>query len=330
MLKFAHCFFFAFTLSCWPLSVSVVAEDSDEHGHDRKEHEADHKHDEHDEHKGHDDEAEHVAVSPDSLERYGVSLKKAGPASLSVTLNLPGRLLPNEDRIAHITPRYPGIIREVKKRLGDGVEKGEVVAIVESNQNLQIYEVRALLGGIVTERHASLGEFVSGDAAILEVADYSELFADFFIFPQDFSQIRLGQQIRVVPEGGEEAPINATLSFISPVIDTSTQSRFARAVLQNNSGRQLQPGGFITGKLLVDETRVPLAVESSAVQIDKGASVVFVKEKERFEARPVVTGRKDLDWTEVLSGLELGEEYATGNTFILKAELGKGEAEHEH
>lgn len=329
MLKFAHCFFFTLTLFCWPLSVSVFAEDGDEHGHDREEHEADHKHDEHDEHE---DEAEHVAVSPDSLERYGVSLKKAGPASLSVTLNLPGRLLPNEDRIAHITPRYPGIIREVRKRLGDVVEKGEVVAIVESNQNLQVYEVRALLGGIVTERHASLGEFVSGDVAILEVADYSELFADFFVFPQDFSQIRLGQQIRVVPEGGgvSGAPIQATLSFISPVIDTSTQSRFARAVLQNSSGKQLQPGGFITGKLLVDETRVPLAVESSAIQIDKGASVVFVREKERFEARPVVTGRKNLDWTEVLSGLELGEEYATGNTFILKAELGKGEAEHEH
>lgn len=330
MSRFAHCFFTVLTLLCWPLSVDVVAEDNDEHGHDREENSAEHKHDEHDEHDS-DDEAEHVTVSPETLERYGVSLKKAGPASLSVTLDLPGRLLPNEDRIAHITPRYPGIIREVRKRLGDVVEKGEVVAIVESNQNLQVYEVRALLGGIVTERHASLGEFVSGDAAILEVADYSELFADFFVFPQDFSQIRLGQQIRVVPEGGGEgAPIHATLSFISPVIDTSTQSRFARAILQNSSGRQLQPGGFITGKLLVDETRVPLAVESSAIQIDKGASVVFVREKERFEARPIVTGRKDFDWTEVLSGLEVGEEYATGNTFTLKAELGKGEAEHEH
>lgn len=326
MLKLSRYFFFALTLLSWPASYGVA---EDGHGHDHAEEQKDeHKHEEHGEHEGHSDEAEHVAVSEETLERYGVSLKKAGPASLSVTLDLPGRLLPNEDRIAHITPRYPGIIREVKKRLGDRVEKGEVVAVVESNQGLQTYEVRALLSGIVTERHASLGEFVSGDADILEVADYSELFADFFIFPQDFPQIRLGQQIKVVPEGGV-APINATLSFISPVIDASTQSRFARAVLQNGEGK-LQPGGFVTGKLLVNETRVPLAVASSAIQIDKGASVAFVKEKERFEARPIVVGRKDSDWTEVLSGLEAEEEYATGNTFILKAELGKGEAEHEH
>jgi cobalt-zinc-cadmium efflux system membrane fusion protein len=316
MQKLLHTILLLSALTIPPLP-SVRADEDHGHNHD----------DEHG-HDSHEEEAEHVSVSPETLERYGVTIEKVGPASLAITLDIPGRLLPNEDRIAHITPRFPGIIREVRKRLGDPIEKGEVVAVVESNQNLQNYEVRALLGGIVTERHASLGEFVTGEAAILEVSDYSELFADFFIFPQDFPKVRLGQRIQVLPEGKNDA-IEATLSFLSPVVDPTTQSRFARAVLRNED-RRLQPGAFVTGKLLIGESHVPVAVVSSAVQVDKGASVVFVREHERFEARPIVIGRRNSEWTEVLSGIEVGEAYASGNTFILKAELGKGEAEHEH
>jgi cobalt-zinc-cadmium efflux system membrane fusion protein len=65
------------------------------------------------------------------------------------------------------------------------------------------------------------------------------------------------------------------------------------------------------------------------VTID-GKKVVFVSEGGGFRARPVTTGREDSISAEVLSGLEFGETIATSNTFTLKAELGKSEAEHEH
>jgi cobalt-zinc-cadmium efflux system membrane fusion protein len=62
----------------------------------------------------------------------------------------------------------------------------------------------------------------------------------------------------------------------------------------------------------------------------KGSKVVFVGESGGFRVRPVTTGREDSLNVEIVSGLEFGETIATSNTFTLKAELGKAEAEHEH
>jgi len=57
---------------------------------------------------------------------------------------------------------------------------------------------------------------------------------------------------------------------------------------------------------------------------------VFVRTPEGFKAQVVKLGRSDGTYTEVLSGLSAGADYATENSFTLKAELGKGSAEHSH
>ena len=71
-------------------------------------------------------------------------------------------------------------------------------------------------------------------------------------------------------------------------------------------------------------------VPRAAVQEIGGESVVFVRTPEGFEKREVVLGRGDQDGVEVVFGLDPGERYAAANTFVLKAELGKSEAEHSH
>lgn len=74
---------------------------------------------------------------------------------------------------------------------------------------------------------------------------------------------------------------------------------------------------------------VPLAVASDALQDVDGAPSVFVRSSKGFVAQAVETGRRDERATEVLKGLKPGQEYAASNSFVLKAELGKGSAEHE-
>ncbi len=66
------------------------------------------------------------------------------------------------------------------------------------------------------------------------------------------------------------------------------------------------------------------------MQTIEGRVVVFVRNAEGFEARTVQLGRSDGEISEVLAGIEPGESYATINSYILKAELGKGSAEHGH
>ncbi|MFO0840916.1 MAG: efflux RND transporter periplasmic adaptor subunit [Gemmataceae bacterium] len=247
---------------------------------------------------------------------------------IRVTLPVKGQVVASEDRVAHVIPRFGGIIKEVRKRLGERVEKGETLAVIESNQSLQRYEVQALLSGTVVKRHASLGEYASDSTEIFEVADLSEVFADFAVFSPDFGDVKEGRQVLVhVPGGGR--PILSTISFVSPIVDAATQSKLARAALGNDD-RSLLPGTYVRGEVVTAEFEAPLVIDASAPQSVGGETVVFVQEGGRLEPKVVALGRTDGLVTEVLSGVGPGTRYAKGNTFVLKAELGKGEAEHEH
>lgn len=269
-----------------------------------------------------------LELSSETLATAGIGVASAGPVTLKLTLQLTGKLLPNEDKVAHVVPRFPGIIRQVKKLLGDTVINGEVLAVVESNSTIQPYEVRSPLAGVVTKRHATLGEFAADTREIFVVSDYSQLFADFFVYPTDAYKVSVGQKAIVsIPE--LKTPIESTVSFISPVVDPDNQSRFVRVPVSNNHN-ELQPGSFVSAGIVTEEIAVPVSVLNSAVQTIEGKPQVFVHEGDHLKMRPIRVGKSDIQFTEVLSGLQNGEKYASGNTFVLKAELGKSEAEHEH
>lgn len=117
--------------------------------------------------------------------------------------------------------------------------------------------------------------------------------------------------------------------FLSPVLDPETRSARAVVELPNPEGA-FRPGGFVTAEVATEERRFEVLVPRGAVQEIGGESVVFVRTPEGFEKREVVLGRGDQEGVEVVFGLDPGERYAAANTFVLKAELGKAEAEHSH
>jgi cobalt-zinc-cadmium efflux system membrane fusion protein len=71
-------------------------------------------------------------LSEAEQKEFGVVLNKAQAGSLEQYVDLPGELVLNADQVAHVVPRVAGIIREVIKKQGDHVRKGEVMAIIES------------------------------------------------------------------------------------------------------------------------------------------------------------------------------------------------------
>lgn len=119
-----------FTPSAVPL---VLAAENQKKGSEDK-HEKDDGHDEHDEHKGEGEhhEEEVVKLSEDEIKEFGIEIGTAGPGNLHIFVDLPGEVRPNADRLAHVVPRVSGIIRSVRKKLGDMVRKGEVMAVIES------------------------------------------------------------------------------------------------------------------------------------------------------------------------------------------------------
>ena len=103
----------------------------------------------------------------------------------------------------------------------------------------------------------------------------------------------------------------------------------ARAELANPTG-EWRPGLFVTAEVVVDEATVPVAVRNSGLQRFRDWDVVFGRYGDVFEILPLELGRRDDEWSEVLSGIEAGQPYAAGNSFIVKAELGKAGASHDH
>ena len=99
------------------------------HGEEAGEHANQNKHDERDEHGEHKDV---VMLSDADMKKFGIEVATASAGRLPVDISLPGEVTVNEDRIAHVTPRVPGVVREVRKTLGDYVHAGEIMAILDS------------------------------------------------------------------------------------------------------------------------------------------------------------------------------------------------------
>lgn len=119
------------------------------------------------------------------------------------------------------------------------------------------------------------------------------------------------------------------MTYISTLIGGQTRTATARVEL-DNADNKWRPGMFVNVELIAEEITVPVAVSMNAIQTFRDWSVVFGRYDQFFEVRPLELGRSDGDNVEVLSGLTAGEVYASGNSFALKAELGKAGASHDH
>jgi membrane fusion protein, heavy metal efflux system len=267
-------------------------------------------------------------LSESALKVARLEFDQASPAKIGHTARVYGRIIANEDRVAHIGARFPGIIREIRKSLGDRVEKGEVLALVESNQSLQLYEVRSLTRGVILQRHATLGEVISDSDPLYVVADLSRVWADFQVYRDDIGALEVGQKVRI-ELGGSAEPVEGTVSYLSPTVDEVTQSRLIRAELENAKG-ELRPGLFVSGILTLARTPVAVAVKREAIQTFRDWSVVYRTDGRVFQATPVVLGRRDAVNVEILSGLSAGDRYVTTNSFVIKADIEKSGASHDH
>ena len=287
---------------------------------------------EHEEGEAHDERGEHASLGrvtfhDDAPIWERLKLEKAGPGTILQEIELPGEIVLNADKVAHIVPRFAGIAQKVNKNLGDRVEYGEVLAVIQSNQSVSPYEVKSLVPGTIIEKHVTLGEFVRDDADIYVVADLSTVWAKISIYAKYLPLIKPGLTVRLTASGIDEA-VEGKIDYVGPIIGERTRTGSARVVLPNPLGIW-QPGLFATASIAVAKDKVLIAVPDEAVQTIEDKPVVFVKEGQKFEIRPVKLGRSDGTTIEILDGLKPGEEYVAAESYIFKAEFGKSEAGHE-
>jgi cobalt-zinc-cadmium efflux system membrane fusion protein len=206
--------------------------------------------------------------------------------------------------------------------------KGDLLAVIESNESLHPFELRAPLAGTVIAKDVTPGEFVSTESVLYRIADLGLVWVDLDVYRRDFGRLRNGQSVRI--DAGDGSPtVETTLAYLSPIGSANTQTLLARALLPNPD-RTWRPGLFVTAEVEVGVSPVPVAVAVVAIQRLRDWDVVFLAAEDTFEAQPVELGRRDGAYVEIVSGLAAGQRYVAAGSFILKADAGKSGATHDH
>jgi cobalt-zinc-cadmium efflux system membrane fusion protein len=211
-----------------------------------------------------------------------------------------------------------------------GLGEAEITALSKGRvelSSLRLREVRAPIKGRVIERKAELGAPVGPDSDLFVVADLASVWVEIAVPTANLPFVKEGQTVTVT--GADGVAAEGKIIFLSPVIDP--ENRSARAVARlDNPKQSWRPGSFVTAAIGTDSQPVELLVPREALQTIGGEQVVFVRTPEGFEKREVVLGRSNERVAEIVFGLDPGEQIAVTNSFALKAELAKAEAEHSH
>ncbi len=269
-----------------------------------------------------------TTIAAEAARQGGVKSEKAGQATISELVDMSGRVEITPEGKADVRAWLPGRIVEMRGQLGQSVRKGQPLVRVESSHSLQVYSIPAPISGIVVEKNANVGD-VTGDRALFVIADPTKLHAEFFVYPRDAERIRVGQRVDLRSLSGE-ARLSATVEAMLPTADLASQTLMAHVHLPASAATLFRPGMGVEGSFAISETQVPLAVRTKAIQRFRDFQVVYAKVGNTYEVRMLQIGRRTPEWTEILGGLEPGTEYVTDGAFLIRADIDKAGASHDH
>lgn len=267
-----------------------------------------------------------VTIAAAIAEQAGVTVEVAGPAVIHNRVPLVGNIALNANRHADIKARFPGIVRAVKVQQGDRVRRGQTLVVVEGNESMRSYPVTAPFDGVVLARNTNIGD-VAGDNTLIEMADLAEVWVELHAIGKDAAQLVPGQHVQVesATSGAQAETVIETLLPLA----TRGQSIVARASLPNPEGHW-RPGMTVSANVTVSEKDVPLAVKESGLQRFRDFTVVFAQVGDSYEVRMLELGVRDGESVEVMDGLKPGTRYVTEQSYLIKADIEKSGASHDH
>ena len=289
--------------------------ESDLHDHGENNHEG-HGESDHEEHG----DQEGVVISAEALAFAGITVATMDTGNIAESIMLPGEIGFNEDRLVHITPRFPGIAKEARFRVGEYVNAGDITAVIESNESLTQYTLKAPISGRIIEKHIAPGEHVSGEESVYLLADLSNVWVNLTVYPTHALKVRKGQKVTVTSVDAD-VTVEGVIDYVTPVMDIETRTIKARVVLSNRDGLW-RPGSFVRANIMLRGPGGIPVIEKEAVQILNNKSVVFIQEAvNRFKPVEVTLGESDQRWIHIVSGLTSGDLYVNKGAFEIKAKI---------
>jgi cobalt-zinc-cadmium efflux system membrane fusion protein len=268
-----------------------------------------------------------TTIARAAADAAGVKVEQTGPAFIDETIDLTGRVELLPEGRAEVRAWYPGRIVSMTKVIGDKVRKGETLARVESAASLHTYAIPSPFDGVVAERSGAPGG-VAGDTPLYVVVDGSKLHAEFALFPQDAAKVKAGQKIKVMAVTGEAETTSTIVTILAPASGDAPMLRAHVEVSPDNG--TWWPGMGVRGIVTLASEEVPLAVRTQALQRFRDFTVVYARVGDTYEVRMLELGRRTPEWTEVKEGIGPGEDYVTENAFLIRADIEKSGASHDH
>ena len=255
----------------------------------------------------------------------GVKVEKAGPTTIRNTVRLMGAVMVDANRRAEIKARFPGIVRAVNVQEGQRVSRGQTLVAIEGNDSMRTYSVVAPFDGIVLARNTNVGD-VAGSNTLVELADLSSVWVELRALGSDAEKLSVGQEVEISSATGGSR-VTGKIQTLLPL--ASGQSVVARASIANPEGRW-RPGMAVSADVTVAARQVPLAVKESGLQRFRDFTVVFTQVGDTYEVRMLELGERDGRYAEVLGGLKQGATYVAEQSFLIKADIEKSGASHDH
>ena len=257
----------------------------------------------------------------------GMSTAVVGPSDIGETRTLFGQVLLDPDRSAKVRARFAGLVREVRVNTGDVVSKGQVLASIESNDSLRSYSVSAPIAGTVMARMTNVGD-VAGSEPLFEISDTTNVLVEIRAFGRDALLLAPGAEV-VVNDRISDARFGAKIARVLPKLDPVTRATIALARLAAPSA-SLRPGTAVSVDVGLSKKAAALSVDVRAIQRFRDWDVVFIQVGEQYEIRPLEIGQRDSRFAEVLSGINAGDRYVVEQSFLVKADIEKSGASHDH
>ncbi|MFT7561759.1 MAG: cobalt-zinc-cadmium efflux system membrane fusion protein [Flavobacteriales bacterium] len=265
-------------------------------------------------------------IEPAVAKAMDIQTEIAGEATLVETIEAFGKLVPQADAERKISARFEGEITTVHARLGQAVKVGDKLITINSNESLKSFTISSPINGVVTSKAANPGE-QSGGRILMSIVDTSKLTAELSVFPTDRQRVAVGAEVRL-HVNGQEAALTGRINAIDARLKPNQASTVRVEI--DNAKNMWFAGQFITGDIEVSRYTVPLAVKRIGLQAFRDFTVVYAKVGDEYEVRMLELGREAGEWVEVLGGLNPGTEYVTENSFIIKADVEKSGASHDH
>ena len=199
--------------------------------------------------------------------------------------------------------RYQDAIEEIRNRQAVLSQRRSELAL--ARQQLADTSVYSPLDGIIQEKRTSVGEYLSAGTAVVNIVRMDPLRLRAEVPERAAATIRSGQNVRVTVEGDANVYLGQ-IKRLSPVIAEQNRMLLVEADVRNDG--RLRPGSFAHAEIVTNDAKMAVAVPNKAIVTFAGIEKVIIVQNGKALEKPITTGRRNGDLTEVIAGVNVGDQ----------------------